>query len=77
MLKRKTDERKRKTSIGPERKLRESPVEQLRERNRVVRKETDREPSTRTGKQGMRNQARDNGEDVGNESRKRALRQPL
>ena len=39
-------------------------MEQLRERSRAERKETIRKPSTRTGKECMRNQARDNGENV-------------
>ena len=45
-----------------ERSERGSPVEQLRERSRAGRKETNRKPSTETGKEGMRNQAGENGE---------------
>ena len=37
-------------------------MEQLRERSRIGRKETNRKPSTGTGKEGMRNQAGKNGE---------------
>ena len=37
-------------------------MEQLWERSRVGRKETNRKPSTRTGKEGMGNQAGNNGE---------------
>ena len=37
-------------------------MEQLRERSRAGRKETNRKPSTGTGKEGMRNQAGENGE---------------
>ena len=40
-----------------ERSKRGSPVEQLRERSREVRKETNRELSTGIRKEGMRNQA--------------------
>ena len=48
---------------APERKFeRGSPVEQLRERSREGRKETIRKPSTRTGKESMRDQAGKNGE---------------
>ena len=46
----------------PKRNQRESPVEQLRERSREERKETISKSSTRTGKECMRDQARDNGE---------------
>ena len=37
-------------------------MERLRERSRVGRKETNRKPSTRTWKEGMRNQAGEKGE---------------
>ena len=37
-------------------------MEQLWERNREGRKETNRKPSTGTGKEGMRDQAGENGE---------------
>ena len=45
-----------------ERSERGSPVEQLRERSRAGRKETNRKPSTGTGKESMGNQAGKNGE---------------
>ena len=48
----------------PKRNQRESPVEQLRERSRVERKETISKSSTRTKKEYMRNQVGDNGENV-------------
>ena len=60
--------RKRRSSSGsqapaPERKLkRGSPVEQLRERSRAGRKETNRKPSTKTGRERMGNQPGRNGE---------------
>lgn len=60
--------RKRRSSSGsqapaPEKRFkRGSPVEQLRERSREGRKETNRKPSTKTGKECMRNQAGENGE---------------
>ena len=57
------DERKRKSGTGPGGKTkRGSPVEQLRERSRAGRKETNRKPSTGTGKESMRDQAGKNGE---------------
>ena len=62
--------RKRRSSSGSqapapeERSERGSPVEQLRERSRAGRKETNRKPSTETGKESMRNQAGKNGETV-------------
>ena len=46
----------------PKRNQRESPVEQLRERSRVERKETISKSSTRTRKEYMRNQVGNNGE---------------
>ena len=48
----------------PKRNQRESPVEQLRERSRVERKETISKSSTRTRKEYMRNQVGNNGENV-------------
>ena len=60
--------RKRRSSSGsqapaPEKRFeRGSPVERLRERSRVGRKETNREPSTKTRKECMRDQAGKNGE---------------
>ena len=41
---------------------REAPVERLWERSREGRKETNRKPSTRTWKEGMRDQAGEKGE---------------
>ena len=46
-------------------------------RIREGRKETNRELSTGTGKDSMRNQAGENGEDRGSESGNGALRKPL
>ena len=63
MLKRKRTKESGSQAPAPERKLkRGSPVEQLRERSREGRKETNRKPSTGTGKEGMRDQAGKNGE---------------
>ena len=56
------DERKRKSSTGPNEYQRETPVEQLWERSREERKETNRKPSTRTRKKDMRNQVQEKGE---------------
>ena len=53
------DERKR---IGRGEPEREALVEQLWERSEVGRKETNRKPSTGTGKERMRNQAGKSGE---------------
>ena len=63
MLKwKRTKESGSQASAPEEKSERGSPVEQLRERNREERKETNRKPSTRTGKECMRNQAGKNGE---------------
>ena len=63
MLKRKRTRGSGSQAPAPEEKSeRGSPVEQLRERSRVGRKETNRRPSTGTGKESMRNQAGRNGE---------------
>ena len=63
MLKRKRTQGSGSQAPAPEeRSERGSPVEQLRERSRAGRKETNRKPSTRTGKEGMRNQAGEKGE---------------
>ena len=63
MLKRKQTKESGSQAPAPEEKSeRGSPVEQLRERSRAGRKETIRKPSTRTGKERMRNQAGKNGE---------------
>ena len=57
------DERKQSGRGKPESEsIREAPGKQLWERNREGRKETNRKPSTRTWKEGMRNQAGDKGE---------------
>ena len=52
-------------------------MEQLWERSEEGRKETNRELSTGTGKESMRNQAGENGEDRRSESESGALRKPL
>ena len=58
MLKRKRTQGSGSQAPAPEeRSERGSPVEQLRERSRAGRKETNRKPSTKTGKECMRNQA--------------------
>ena len=57
--------------------MREAPVEQLWERSREGRKETNRKPSTRTGEEGMGNQAGKNGESRGSESGDGAPGKPL
>ena len=63
MLKRKRTKESGSQAPAPEeRSERGSPVEQLRERSREGRKETIRKPSTKTGKESMRNQAGKNGE---------------
>ena len=63
MLKRKQTKESGSQAPAPEEKSeRGSPVEQLRERSRVGRKETNRDPSTEPGKECMRNQAGKNGE---------------
>ena len=63
MLKRKrTKESGSQAPALEERSERGSPVEQLWERSREGRKETNRKLSTKTGKKGMRDQAGENGE---------------
>ena len=63
MLKRKrTKECGSQALIPEERSKREAPVERLWERNWEGRKETNREPSTGTWKEGMRDQAGEKGE---------------
>ena len=52
-------------------------MEQLWERSREGRKETNRKLSTGTGKEGVRDQAGENGENRGSESGRGALRKPL
>ena len=63
MLKRKQTKGSGSQAPAPEDKTkRGSPVDQLRERSRAGRKETNRKPSTETGKESMGNQAGKNGE---------------
>ena len=63
MLKRKQTKESGSQAPAPEGKTkRGSPVEQLRERSREGRKETNREPSTKTGRERMGNQPGRNGE---------------
>ena len=63
MLKRKRTKGSGSQASAPEEKSkRGSPVEQLRERNREGRKETNRKPSTKTGRERMGNQPGRNGE---------------
>ena len=63
MLKRKQTKESGSQAPAPERKLeRGSPVEQLRERSREGRKETNRKLSTKTGRERMGNQPGRNGE---------------
>ena len=65
MLKRKRTKGSGSQASDPEGKTkRVSPVEQLRERSREGRKETNRELSTGTGEDRMRDQAGENGERV-------------
>ena len=77
MLKRKrTKERGSQALIPEEKSKREAPVEQLWERSREGRKETNRKPSTRNRKDGMGNQAGRKGKDLGSESGTEAPRKP-
>ena len=63
MLKRKqTKESGSQALIPEENSKREAPVERLWERSWEGRKETNRKPSTRTWKEGMRDQAGEKGE---------------
>ena len=57
--------------------MREAPEEQLWERIREGRKETNRKPSTGNRKERTGNQAGENGEDRRSESESGALRKPL
>ena len=78
MLKRKRTKESGSQAPAPERKLkRGSPVEQLRERSREGRKETNRKPSTETGEECTGNQAGKNGENRRNESESGAPKKPL
>ena len=63
MLKRKQTKGSGSQAPAPEEQSeRGSPVEQLRERSRAGRKETNRKPSTETGRERMGNQPGRNGE---------------
>ena len=63
MLKRKRTKGSGSQALIPEENSkREAPVERLWERNWEGRKETNRKPSTRTWKEGMRDQAGEKGE---------------
>ena len=65
MLKWKGSKENGSQALIPEEKTkREAPVEQLWERNREGRKETNRKPSTETRKDWMGNQTGKNGENV-------------
>ena len=78
MLKRKRTKESGSQAPAPEeRSERGSPVEQLRERSRVGRKETNRKLSTETRKECMRDQAGKNGENPGSESGEGAPKKPL
>ena len=66
------DERKR---IGRGKSERKALVEQLWERSEEGRKETNRKPSTGTGKESMRDQAGQNGDNVRSESGKEGKHQ--
>ena len=69
MLKRKQTKESGSQAPAPEEKSeRGSPVEQLWERSREGRKETNRKLSTETGKESMRDQAGENGENQRSES---------
>ena len=70
MLKRKRTKESGSQAPAPERKLkRGSPVEQLRERSREGRKETNRKPSTKIRKECMRDQAGEKEETEGAKAR--------
>ena len=72
------DERKRKAGGKPgSESRREAPVEQLWERSREGRKETDRKPSTGSRKGSTGNRAEEKVEDGEAERRNRALEKPL
>ena len=78
MLKRKQTKGSGSQALIPEEESkREAPVEQLWERSREGRKETNRKLSTGTGKKGMRDQAGENGENRRSESGSGALKKPL
>ena len=72
-----TKESGSQASAPEEKSERGSPVEQLRERSREGRKETNRKLSTGTGQECTGNQAGENGENRRSESRHGALRKPL
>ena len=78
MLKRKQTKESGSQAPAPEEKSeRGSPVEQLRERSREGRKETNRELSTGIRKEGLRNQAGAKEESRRSESRSGAPGKPL
>ena len=69
MLKRKQTKGSGSQALIPEEESkREAPVEQLWERSREERKETNRKPSTQNRKDGMGNQAGSKGKDLGSVS---------
>ena len=69
MLKRKQTKGSGSQALIPEEKSkREAPVDQLWERSREGRKETNRKPSTQNRKDGMGNQAGSKGKDLGSVS---------
>ena len=77
MLKRKrTKESGSHALIPEERSKREAPVEQLWERSREGRKETNRKPSTQNRKEGTGNQAGNKGKDLESESGTEAPKKP-
>ena len=77
MLKRKrTKESGSHALIPEERSKREAPVEQLWERSREGRKETNRRPSTQNRKEGTGNQAGNTGKDLESVSGTEAPRKP-
>ena len=77
MLKRKRTKGSGSQALIPEGKPeREAPVEQLWERSWEGRKETNRKPSTRNRKDGMGNQAGENGESKGDARNRSAPLKP-
>ena len=77
MLKRKRTKESGSHAPAPEKKFkRDSPVEQLWERSREGRKETDRKPSTQNRREGTGNQAGSKGKELGSVSGTEAPRKP-
>ena len=77
MLKRKRTKESGSQASAPEEKSeRGSPAEQLWERSRIGRKETNREPSTGTWKESMRDQAGEKGESEEAKAEARAGKTP-